>query len=315
MTFKDYGFKLLYKEPKPFTSKREINWDKLTKVGVVAILLLVICLLIIPAKEEPQTVFHEKVENGSVVSSNENNPTKETVTQLESADSNLGSVHSSLDHLYVQEKPSFTGGGGGPGRDRNSSMVLSRGGTDAKSQMPPGSKFSLRLNEKVIVSGQPVPAISFIERDVETDGGVAIPRGSKVIGDITFDPDSEEAYFHTRSVIYPDGRERPLSAKSEPLDGNIKSDGVKNAVGQTLTRFIGAYAQGSMETGALGANQGGHVNGMKNAVGATAQDRANAWAEDMKKTKKWIEIPSGGVFTLVLNQPFVFKDPGSMNGG
>jgi hypothetical protein len=38
--------------------------------------------------------------------------------------------------------------------------------------------------------------------------------------------------------------------KSE-LTANVQSDGVKNAVGQTLTRFVGAYAAGSMNTGAL----------------------------------------------------------------
>jgi hypothetical protein len=50
----------------------------------------------------------------------------------------------------------------------------------------------------------------------------------------------------------PDGRERAFSAVSVDLDGQvgvqgrIHSDGVKNAVGQTLSRFIGAYAEGSM---------------------------------------------------------------------
>ena len=311
----EFGAKFFYKEPKPFTSKREINWEKLTKVGLVAVLLMVGVILLMPTKEAPQTVFHEKIENGLVVSSTENNPTQDTVAQLESSNTSLSSVHGSLDQLYVSDPPIGGGRGGSSQRDRNASMILSRSGGDAKSQLSPGIKFALSLNGRVVVTNQAVPVISIVQKDVENEGGLAIPRGSKVIGDISFDPDSEEAIFQARSIILPDGRERPLSAQSEPLDGNVKSDGVKNAVGQTMTRFIGAYAQGSMQTGAFGANQGGHVNGVRNAIGATAQDRANAWAEDLKKTKKWIEISSGQSFMVILSQPFVFKEPGANYGG
>ena len=89
---------------------------------------------------------------------------------------------------------------------------------------------------------------------------------------------------------------------------------MKNAVGQTLTRFVGAYAAGSMNTGMLGANQGGHENGLRNAVAQTATDRANAMGEDLQKERKWIELDGGTETTAVLSQPFTFRDAGATYG-
>jgi hypothetical protein len=69
-----------------------------------------------------------------------------------------------------------------------------------------------------------------------------------------------------------------------------------------------------MNTGAFGANQGGHENGLRNAVAQTATDRANAMGEELQKERKWIELQSGSETFAVLNQPFTFRDAGATNG-
>ena len=159
-----------------------------------------------------------------------------------------------------------------------------------------------------------------VSKDVASDNGTAIPSGSKVLGDASFDSDSDRATINWRSIILPDGRERPFSAVGVGRDGQVgvggrvRSDGMKNAAGQTLTRFVGAYAAGSMSTGMLGANQGGHDNGLRNAVAQTATDRANAMGEDLQKERKWIELDSGAETFAVLNQPFTFRDAGATYG-
>ncbi|MGK5090142.1 hypothetical protein WDW86_21545, partial [Bdellovibrionota bacterium FG-2] len=88
---------------------------------------------------------------------------------------------------------------------------------------------------------------------------------------------------------------------------------LKNTIGQTVTRFIAAYAQGSMTRNSNGDSAGGSQNGMLNAFGQTAQDRGQAWADGMKKEKKWIELPPGAEALAVLSQPFTFKDQGSVH--
>jgi hypothetical protein len=50
----------------------------------------------------------------------------------------------------------------------------------------------------------------------------------------------------------------------------------------------------------LGANQGGHENGLRNAVAQTATDRANAMGEELQKERKWIELDSGAETFAVL---------------
>ena len=64
----------------------------------------------------------------------------------------------------------------------------------------------------------------------------------------------------------------------------------------------------------MGAAPGGAENGLKNAVAETAKARADTWAEDLKKEKKWIELEAGAESFAVLNQPFSFRDPGATYG-
>ena len=319
------GLKTFFlKEARPFTSKREVNWDKARTVGFLLVGLIVLGIIIMPSKQPDQATFHEKAEYGALaqVKTTENDPTQETIRQLQESQVNTGSVHSSLDYLY---KPSggSVGSGGGRGSnspDRNSSMILTRGGADSRTQLSAGTRVSVRLTEGVTVANQGMPIVGIVSADVSTESGTAIPSGSKVLGDVTFDESNERASISWRSIIMPDGRERAFSAIAVGsdgqvgVDGNVQSDGAKNAIGQTLTRFIGAYAAGSMNTGAFGANQGGNTNGMRNAIAATATDRANKMGEDLQKEKKWIELNGGMQTIAVLNQAFTFRDAGATNG-
>jgi type IV secretory pathway VirB10-like protein len=313
--------KFFLKEPRPFTSKREVNWDKVKTVGISLIGITILGIVVMPTSQPDETSFHEKIENGSTtqVRTGENDPTQEAIRQLQDSQVNANSVHASLDYLY---KPSGGGLGGGSrgGQNRDSSMILTRGGADSRTQLSAGTRVSVRLTQRAVIANQAMPVVGIVSNDVENEGGLAIPSGSKVLGDVSFDETTERASISWRSIILPDGRERPFSAigvgqdGQVGVDGNVHSDGVKNVVGQTLTRFVGAYAAGSMNTGAFGANQGGHANGMRNAIAETATDRANKMGEDLQKERKWIELNSGMDTVAVLNQPFTFRDAGATNG-
>lgn len=310
------------KESKPFTSKRDVKWSKVYGWSIGALLLVVVVILAWPSSRPEQETFHEKAEHGSLPQTkiSENNPSDEALRQFQDSRSNAQQVHGSLDYLYRPDSPSGTGGGGGSSRDRNSSMILSRGGTDTRTQLSPGTRVTIRLTGNTTIANQGMPVVGIVSQDVSSENGIAIPSGSKVLGDASFDDESERAAINWRSIILPDGRERQFSAigidrnGQAGIGGNIHSDGVKNAVGQTLTRFVGAYAAGSMNTGAFGANQGGNTNGLRNAIAQTATDRANAMGENLQKERKWIELQSGSVTIAVLNQPFSFRDAGATYG-
>lgn len=312
---------LYLKEKKPFTRKRDINWRAIKVSGGVGVGAVVLVLLLMPAPKTETTEFFEKIDgNGIKIQSlAESNPTTDAWSQLQQSQSNVGSAPRSLDYLSGTSSGQGFGGSGAK-IDRNSSMIIGRGGIDSKTQLSAGTKVRVRLNETLTLSTQGVPIIAVVVSDVEHEGLIAIPRGSKVVGEMAFDESSDRASVMFRSVQLPDGRERQISAiglgndGQYGLDGKVKSEALRNTVGQTLTRFIGAYAEGSIQRGQLGASQGGHENGMKTALAETAKDRAEAWAEDLKKEKKWIEINAGKEFTAIINQPFLFRDPGGFYG-
>ena len=309
----------VFKEERPFISKRDVNWPNLSKLGALLVSALIVLLLLMPTPEVEQKKFHEKVGSGNI--------SKPAAFDSESdLDSLYPQNHSPLALAsemnsvgYSSESGSF-GGIGGPQREVNGSMILSRGGLDTKNQLPPGARIPVSLTQKSIVSNQAMPIMATVTKDITHEDSLAIPEGSKVLGEISFDDSSDRAQVSWRSIQFEDGRERPLSGMALSQDGQlgitgtIHSDGFKNTTGQLVARFIGAYAEGSMQKGALGASPGGTENGLKSAVSETAKDRGEAWAEDMKKQKRWIEVNTDQNFLLILNQPFTFRDPGSVYG-
>lgn len=312
---------MIYKEQKPFTNKREVNWKLLSILGIASVLVVIIVVIFIPQPEPLKDVFHEKTQDGSVVTTAENNPTEQTADQFQRGNVNIENVHTSLDHLYAP-----TSGGGGNfgnsgGKERNATMILTRSGNDAKNQLSAGTRIFIKLTDKIIVSTQALPLVGIVTKDVIHDDEIAIPQGSKILGSVSFDDSSERASINLTHVIFPDGRERQISAvaiggdEQVGVEGNIKSNAIQNTVGLALTRFVGAYSQGSMSTGQFGAQAGGSKNGIKSAISATAEDRANAFAEDMKKQKKWIELSYGTQFMAVMSQSFIYREPGGTNGG
>jgi len=311
--------KIVFNEPKPFVDKRELNWAKLGKLGAAVVGVLVVFLLLLPASEPEETNFHEKADPGSLTK-NKDVGDDYSSDALASMNSNrLGAQrnYGSFDYLSQNSGPSVSSG---QQREKNGPMIIARAGFDAKNQLPPGARIPVRLLQNAIVANQGMPVIGIVLKDVTQEDSVAIPEGSKILGEISFDDSSDRAQVSWRTLQFADGRERQISGIGVSQDGQvgvegkIHSDGFKNTAGQLLARFIGAYAEGSMQKGAFGASQGGNENGLKNAVAETAKDRGEAWADDLKKQKRWIELGADKEFLAVINQPFTFRDPGSTNG-
>lgn len=308
---------MAFKEKAYFLNRREINWSSLGKCGVLALVIGIVGILMIPAPKEEAGDFSQQAAPGESPKQVVSNPTEEAISQI-AGGSYSRSVPASLEHLYA---PSY-GGSSAPagGNERDSSMILARGGLDSKTQIPPGSRIAVKLYERAIVANQGMPVIGVVTRDYIHEDAVAIPQGSKLFGDVSYDDGGDRANVSWKSVQFPDGRERQLSAIGVGVDGQVgvsgrvHSEALKNTVGQTLTRFIGAYAEGSMRRGALGGNPGGNDNGWKNAIAETAKDRAENWANDLKKEKRWIEVSNQTEFYAVLTANFAFRDPGASYG-
>jgi hypothetical protein len=305
------------KEERPFTKKRDVNWSRVQIVSVVFISLLVVGILVWPNSPEVQTTFYEKGGIAKPSLQETSDPSQEAFKQLKGSGPSGNQVHSSLDYLYGRNTASS--GGSGNQVNRNSGMIISRNGFDSRTQLSPGTKINLILLQSVTVEAQSMPVQGRVTSDVEAESGLAIPAGSKALGEISFDASTERTTVSWRSIILPDGRERPFSAQGMGGDGHVglsarvHSTEAKNVVGQTVTKFVGAYAAGSLNMGPFGANPGGNKNGLKNAIAETASERANKMGESWQKERKWVELNAGTVIPSVINQPFSFKEPGSTN--
>lgn len=306
--------KLIFKESSPFVSKPEVNWPFFYRLGVFILLIIIFGILIWPTCPVAEGDFHEKAEPG-VIKGAEFSP-NDTFDYLQQPKGS--SKHSSGTFDYLSRGSSSQGSS--QNITRNGPMILTPKGFDVRNQLPPGTRIPLKLNQKATVSVQGMPVMAVVVSDVVQGNDVAIPEGSLCLGEISFDDSMGRAQVSWRTLHLPDGRERQiagLAASSDGqigIEGTVHSDSFKNTAGQLASRFISAFAEGSMPRGSLGASPGGYENGFKNAIAETAKDRGDIWADDLKKQKKWIEIDSNENFIAILTQPLTFRDPGTLYG-
>jgi len=315
--------KIIYREKRPFVEKREFNLGFLKWASIMGVGITVAVILVLPPSEsisDQKTGTKENSQRSSNYSSNQDGSSgEETLAQLEAANRMKRKVPGSLDYLYSQGGGGGHGGSGGD-KDRSASMILVQSGGDTKNSLPAGTRIRTRLMDGVTVGGDTMPVMGSVVTDIMHEGSVAITRGSALLGEASFDDSLGRAKIQWRSIRLLDGRERQIASQSLGMEGNpgisgiVRSDAIKNTLGKSLTTFVGAFAQGSMQSGVLGAQEGGFRNGVKNAISETAQDRAEAFGEDLKEERKWIELSAGTEFVSVLNQSFIFRDPGAFHG-
>ncbi|HXH75400.1 MAG TPA: TrbI/VirB10 family protein [Bacteriovoracaceae bacterium] len=305
-----------FKEPHPFTKKKEINWKLIKILGFVFFLILIFVVILIPPEKFEGDEFSQTSPEVPERSFSGTSSTQETINQFESSRHSSSKSGGILSEFYA---PNYSPGGTKPQKNKNTSMIIPRMDKDARSQILAGGRLIVKLTEKTVFSSNSVPVIAVVTQDLSSEGTFSIPRGSKLLGEGSLDESSSRAQINFREIIFPDGKIGQISAMAIGIDkelgipGRIRSSAFRNTVGQTLTRFVGAYAQGSVETGSFGANQGGHLNGLRSAIAATATDRANALGEDLQKQKSWLEVEAGIVFYALLNQSFGMNDEGAVH--
>lgn len=314
---------LLFKDEKFLSSKKEVNWKFVKQISVIGTIVAVFVLLLLPETKPEIQDFHDKVDDlksqQTEQKSEEPNPNLDTWEQMKSSQSSASSALRGVDSYNSYLGGASTraaGGGSGSQKNHNTSMVLSRSGSDSRFSLPSGAVIRVRIISRITVSSDPMPVIGFITQDVVNDSMLAIPSGSKLYGEATFDESTEKAQISWRSIVMNDNRRRDIQAIAVTDDGqagiygDVKSNALKNVVGHTVTRFIGAYAEGSMTRSMLGVSTGGVENGLKQAISDTAKDQAEQWGNDLKKEKKWVEISSGTELQAVITTPFQFRDVG-----
>lgn len=290
--------RIFFSEKVPFSEKRDVNWTAVKWTLLAAVGGFVLFVLVLPSTPEPAP--EEEVQ-----------ATAPMKREIEQNQAEMLPSSKSLSNYY-----SSSGQGSNP-PSRQGPMIVTRGGLDYRTQLPPGSRIRVRLLQGAIVSTESMPIIAQVVEDLSSETGVAIERGSRLYGEASFDDSGDVAQVTWTSIQTPDGRERQIVAMGVSLSGHVGVQGrlhskrAENIAGGTISRFIGAYAEGSVERGVLGFSKGGAKNGLKTAIAETAKDQADSYASDLKREKRWIELAAGDESLAVLKQPFSFRDPGS----
>jgi type IV secretory pathway VirB10-like protein len=314
---------LFLKDTKFLSSKKEVNWKFLKLVSIVGVIVAVVILLLLPEPKPEVREFHNNTDQITQVSEQKKedpNPNQDTWEQMKasqiSASSALKSVGSYSNYLGGGSSSTSSNGGSGNSKNHNTSMVLSRSGSDSRLSLPSGSVMKVRIINRITVSTDPMPVMGVVTSDVVHESMLAIPSGSKLFGEATFDESTEKVQIAWKSIITNDNRRRDIQAIATTSDGQagiygrVKSNALKNVAGNTITRFIGAYAEGSMTRSMLGVSTGGAENGLKQAISETAKDQAEQYGNDLKKEKKWAEIDASTEGYAVVTAPFQFRDVG-----
>jgi hypothetical protein len=299
-------------EPALFSQRRDINWRNLRNTGCVVVVCLIVALLAAPDKQPERETFSEPVttpsdpaleKGGATITTKSEVPLSFTAIDTPPTSPSIRTVLSAS-KAALRKTPKS-----------GSFVVIMRPGYSSSSHLPPGTRIEIELTESVSVAAEAIPLIGIVSENLTSHGEVMIPARTTAYGDVVFDG-AKRARINWKHLELPDGRTKTISAAGigkdgrMGIDGNVHSEALKNTAGQMLTRFVGAYAAGSMQTGMLGGSPGGNRNGMRNAVAETARDRSEAFAEDLKTEDRWIELEAGEKTTAILLEPFMFDELG-----
>ena len=325
-SIKEQVLKIVLKEHIPFVEKREINWPIIAKMSGIFLFIFIVILLSLPQTPDQPEEFsgelEKKLEKRPEASADarEKTPSEEALILLSPDKTRSKTGAKSQNNEFWQEGISTAGSNTGKAnsRERSGRMIIVPPGKNGRNQLSQGLKLKVRLSESILISQSSVPVIGIITKDVWTESGLAIPEGTRIFGDLSFEESSKRVKGSFHSLEEPGGRQRSLAGVALGLDGHlgltgrVHSDSWKNTSGKLISNFLAAYAQGSMTKGQNGSYEGGSDNGLKNAVSETAKSIGADFAEDLKKETSWCEVD--GDFLVLLTEPYVFRDPGGTGG-
>ena len=287
-----------YKETSSFSDKSTISWKRIGIVGAIILGVFIALVFIFGGEAQKISDFSEK-----------------KPAQLQPTPQPTGNKNSSVFAGMGADYGNGTSSGAASTKNRNTPMILARPG-DTSNELPPGTKFLVVLADGATITDQSQPVIGLVNQDVLTQYGVAIPKGTKIFGEASFNKDSARANVQWRTLLLEGSVSKSISgialgSDNQPgIDGEVHSDAIKNTAGSLLTRFVAGVAEGSVTRTFTGQSTGGIQNGLLTGVSDTAKERADSWAEDLKKERAWIELKKGVQAQVILIEGFTFRDPG-----
>ncbi len=290
---KDKVKSLFLKKESDQTSKKDFNSKNIIIFFFAFAGIFVLVTLFLPTKQE--VVFREIAKESTRTVSASDDAAKKKADQPSSK---------------LWGNPSMAAPQQAAQTNYNTSMLVSPRGGNSKLELHAGTHLRVRIVDKFITSQEAVPVLAKVTEEATTESGLSIPKDSLLYGEASFQKSSGRAIIQFRKISYPSGGIRPIAAAvispdgMAGLEGNVRSDSVKNSAGQIITTFVGSLAAGSMQRDLLGNSTGGITNGLLQAASDTARDRAQKYGESLKEAREWIEVSAGVECEAVIQQSY-----------
>jgi type IV secretory pathway VirB10-like protein len=212
--------------------------------------------------------------------------------------------------------PSRGGGAQAAAKNHNANQVIPRGanGSNPDSDLPTGYGIAVKLVNSIQSGEASTPVIAEVLEDVTSQSDLAIPKGTRVIGQASVDDSARRIQVHFQTLVYPEGEQHSVQGLalmpdgSAGLTGDYHSGSGVRQFGRFLGTFIGGMAQGMTEkqsAGLMGAYDVGSVkNGLLTGVSQSATDQTRMLTDDLSNTKPTMTLPSGQNFILYLEKGY-----------
>jgi len=204
----------------------------------------------------------------------------------------------------------------GQSKNHNANQVIPRGanGSNPDSDLPTGFGIPVKLVNAIQSGESSTPVIAEVTEDVSSHNGLAIPKGTRAIGQASVDDSSRRIQVHFQTLVYPEGEQHSVQGLalmpdgSAGLVGDYHSGSGTRQLGRFLGTFVGGMAEGMTEkesAGLMGAYEVGSVkNGLLNGISQSAQDQTHALTDDMSNTKATMTLSSGQSFIMYLEKGY-----------
>jgi type IV secretory pathway VirB10-like protein len=203
----------------------------------------------------------------------------------------------------------------GSSRSYSASQLVKKGsGSISVDGMPMGSTFAARLVNTVLSSDSEAPVIAEVIDDVMPKDSLLIPRGTRAIGQASFDETATRLKVRFNTLVYPDGDQHSISGLgllqdgSSGLLGDYHSGAFKKQAGQFIGNFVSGFANGMIDRReaqqSIPYAPGSLKNGVLNGVATSASDQAKQYSTDASNIHGYLEVPSGSVFLIYLQKEY-----------
>ncbi|HLB59834.1 MAG TPA: TrbI/VirB10 family protein [Bdellovibrionota bacterium] len=200
------------------------------------------------------------------------------------------------------------------GREFSANQIIMNSGND----IPPGTLLQARLVNKLVSSSKNHPVIALVTKDYFHLGILAIPKGTKLLGQSQHDEASRRIQVSFNTAVFPDQRSISFSGMALDLDddgsaglkGRYSSRRANRIAGTLLSNFVAGFAEGMQDRDVSEFGEVTQKGSLKNAVlngaGSTAIENSRQFADNLRETKGTITVPAGYGFFVYMEKETKF---------